>query len=264
MKIIAVACDKGGVGKTSITVGVACALAEMGKRVLLIDCDGQGGSTRWLGLERMPGLSRVFTQDADLLPLVRSTRTRGVDVVPASLDLATLERSFGDEAGAELRLRRSLERLPKSWDAVLIDTPPTLGLLVTSALVAATDVLIPVEARPLGVAGIRATLGLALNIRRRLNPNMVEPRVVLSRTTRTKISRDIEREVRDRYGWRVLGAPVPERVSVTRASGLHLPVGEVEPRGAAANALRKLAHEILAGAPAFEGAGAKHSSAATL
>ncbi len=245
MRRIAIACSKGGVGKTSLCVGLASVLAEQGQKVLLIDCDAQGAATRWLGAERTPGLSRVLSGRGDLADHVQPTPTPNLEVVPASVGLLTLDRSTAGDTDAELRLARALDALEGRWDTVVMDTPPTLGFAVTSALAAATDLVVPVEAKPLGLDAAGDVIGMAKRIRARLNPELSEPRVVVSRTTRTRVSREVESQVRERWGWRVLETGMPERVSITRASGLHLPVIAHEPGGPAARSLRALATELI-------------------
>lgn len=244
MQRVAVACSKGGVGKTSLCVGLASAFAEVGEQVLLVDCDAQAGATRWLGRQRAPGLTAVFAGVGEMESLVVASNTERVDLVPAGVGLVTLDRTQGDVPGAENRLAEALDSLGRRYDTILLDTPPTMGHVVVCALAAATQLVVPVDARPLGLQGVQDLLGLADRVRCRHNPELGEAQLVLSRTNRTRLSRDVEREVRERYGRRVLDAPVPERVSVARASGLSLPVLVHEPSGPAATALRQVAGEL--------------------
>lgn len=241
----AITCEKGGVGKTSLCVGLACALGAFGRRVLVVDCDGQGSATRWLGAEVAPGLTRVFSGEAELAPLVLDTEAKGVNLIPAAAGLATLDRGLSGEPGAETLLRCAFADLPDQWDDVLLDTPPNLGLVVIAALTAATEALIPVEARPMGAVGLERTLMSIERVRKRLNPDLGEPRLVLSRTTNTRVSRDVEAEVRQRFMGAILAASIPERVSVTRASGMRVPVAMHDPEGKPAQAYRDLATELL-------------------
>ena len=241
----AITCEKGGVGKTSLCVGLACALGALGRRVLLVDCDGQGAATRWLGAEVAPGLTRVFSGEAELEPLVRDTEAKGVDLIPAAAGLATLERGLSGEPGAETLLRCAFAGLSDRWDEVILDTPPNLGLVVIATLTAASDVLIPVEAKPMGAIGLERTLLSIERVRKRLNPDLEEPRLVLSRTANTRVSRDVEADVRERFAGAILAASIPERVSVTRASGLRVPVAIHDPDGVPAQAYRDIATELL-------------------
>src|SRR5690554_1773526 len=140
----AVANQKGGSGKTTAAVNLAAALGELGRSVLLIDLDPQGSATAWLAGTPGRGLETVFTDNGNVRDLATPTETPGVSIVPASPFLVGLDRALAGEPGAEAILRRALSGL-RGFDLVLIDTPPTLGILAVSALVAADRVLVPVE-----------------------------------------------------------------------------------------------------------------------
>ncbi|MCP5041509.1 MAG: ParA family protein [bacterium] len=245
MRRIAIAFEKGGVGKTTLAVGLACGLAADGKRVLVIDADSQAAATRWLGGDHLPGLTRTFTGQLPLERLIKPSCAPGVELVPASTSLLTLERSADGDPNAALHLRRAIDALePDRFDFVVFDTPPSLGIVVTAVLAASQEVLVPVEARPMGLAGLSRILATAGRIQRRLNPELCEPRLVMSRTNHTGVSRAVEADVRERYGARVFQTTLPERVAIARASGLGVPVSVHDPNGPMARSFRALADEV--------------------
>lgn len=244
---IAIACEKGGVGKTSLTVGLACGLAQLGHRVLVMDTDNQAAATRWLGREHMPGLTRSFAGNLPLERLVQTTCAERVEIIPASTSLATLERSLDGISHAVTFLRQAIDELdPERWDYLICDTPPSLGIIVNAVLTAVQELIVPVEARPMGLAGLSRILSTAGRTQRRLNHSLCEPRLVISRADHTGVSRSVEAQVRKRYGARVFSTAIPERISIARSSGLGIPVSVQEPKGLVAKIYRKLAREVRA------------------
>ena len=245
MRRIAIACEKGGVGKTSTVVGLACGLAQLGQRVLVMDTDSQAAATQWLGREHMPGLTRSFAGSLPLERLIQTTCAERVDLIPASTSLATLERSLDGVSHALTFLRRAIDDLdPDRWDYLICDTPPNLGIVVNSVLAAVQELYVPVEARPMGLAGLSRILCTAGRNQRRLNHSLCEPRLVISRTNHTGVSRAVEAQVRKRYGARVFSTAIPERISIARSSGLGVPASVHEPKGPVAKIYRSLAREI--------------------
>ena len=174
MRTWAVMNQKGGSGKTTTAVNLAAALGESGRRVLVVDLDPQANASSWLGVTPEPderGLLAVLTEGRALVDLVRETIAPGVDLVPASSWLVGADRALAGEPGAETILRRSLDRLPADrWDVAFLDYPPGLGLLAVSALTAATDLLVPVEASTLALAGLASLLDTVARVQDRLNP----------------------------------------------------------------------------------------------
>ncbi|MDP6977123.1 MAG: ParA family protein [Myxococcota bacterium] len=245
MRSIAIACEKGGVGKTTVAVGLACGLAELGKRVLVVDTDHQAAATRWLGRDHLPGLTRTFAGHLPLERLIQPSCARGVSLVPASTSLVTLERTLGGDPGALFHLREAVDALgPDAFDYLVFDTPPSLGIVVNAVLCAAQEVVVPAEARPMGLAGLQRILATAGRVQRRHHPGLAAPRIVLSRTNHTAVSRTVEAEVRKRYGARVFETTIAERIAVARASGVNRPPSVHEPSGPVTRNFRLLASEL--------------------
>src|SRR5258708_9197264 len=174
MRPLGIINQKGGSGKTTTAVNLAAALGEKGKRVLVIDLDPQASTSSWFGIKDVgKELLDVFTGASELADQVQVSSALGVDVVPCSTWLAGVEKALAGEVGAESILRRRIRKLPKDkWDYLLIDCPPTLGILAINALTAADEVLIPVEAHVMALAGVAQIIKTAEVVKDRLNADL--------------------------------------------------------------------------------------------
>lgn len=249
MRVLAIANQKGGTGKTSTAVNLAAALGEAGHPVLVVDLDPQASASAWLGAPAGgTGLLDALTADSGVLaPLVRPTPAPAVDLVPASLALARAERDLAEQPGGEQALRLLVEGLPSRWRFVLLDCPPHLGRLTTSALIAARELLVPVEASTLALAGLGALLETVRRVRRRLNPSLALAGVVACRVDyRNRLSREIVDTLRDRFGDALLATVLRERVRMREAWSHALPITLYDPHGDATADFRQLADELLA------------------
>ena len=248
MNTLAVFNQKGGAGKTTATVNVAAALGEMGKRILVVDLDPQASASSWLGVKDGDrGLFEVFTDGGKLEELTRETTAPGVDLVPASPWLVGVERALAGELGAETILRRAVSQLPQDgWDFVLFDCPPSLGLLAVSALVATQGVFVPVEASTLALGGLAALVQTVERVRERLNPELEISAILLSRSdSRTRLSRDVEERLRDRFGELVLQSTVRDTVRLREAWSFSKPITLYANRSPGAADYRAVATELL-------------------
>ncbi|MGE0789744.1 MAG: ParA family protein [Sandaracinaceae bacterium] len=246
MRKVAITNQKGGSGKTTTAVNLAGALAEQGSRVLVVDLDPQGNASRWLG---RPSDGRemldVLAGDKTLSDIIVPTNVVGVDVAPGGAWLATAERALAAEVGAELGLKESLGRVPSTWDYVLVDTPPTLGLLTISALVACGEVLAPVEASSLAVVGLGDLLKTVERVRTRLNPELRLLGVFATRVdSRTKISREIIDLLQGRFGPDALATTVRESVRFREAPSHQSWMGSYDAHGTGHRDYRSLAIEV--------------------
>lgn len=248
MRAVAVTNQKGGSGKTATVVNMAAALAESGRRrVVVVDLDPQANATAWLGVQPGPGLVEVFTDGADLADLVQSTAVAGVSVVPSSAALVRAEASLGaNGVGGALTLREALHGLEGLADLVLVDTPPALGMLPTAALVACSEVLLPVSCDPLALVGLVAVVQRLDGIRREYNPALRLVGILPVRVdARTRLSGEVVAELRQRFGRHVLNAEIPENVRVSESAGYRQPVTMYASSSRSAEAYRRAAAELL-------------------
>jgi chromosome partitioning protein len=258
MRVLAWCSEKGGTGKTSSAVNSAVALAKSGYRVLLVDLDPQANASLVL-LEGVPAaaptVAAVLLGEADAGAALRPTRTPGLELLPAALDLADANLALAGAIGREARLRAALEGL--GHDFAVVDTPPTRSLLVVNALVAAQEVLIPVEPSLFSLAGLGSLQSAIGDVRRYLgNPGLRIAGVVLTRTRNDRVSRDVEAQLRAGFGDLVFKTTVPTSVKVEEAHGRFRSVIDYAPRSPGAAAYMALAGEIIAhGGEARSGAG---------
>jgi chromosome partitioning protein len=249
MRCIAIANQKGGAAKTTTTVNLAAALAEQGRRVLVLDLDPQGNSTDWLGVvgaER--GVFEVLTEQATLAEVVIGSGTAGVDVVPATRALQGIERALAREVGAELTLQRKL-RAPEAagWDYVLIDTPPTLGILTLNGLAAARELIVPVETHVLALAGVAQLVETFIAVRERLNPALAIAGVVACRVdNRTRHSIDVVERLRDTFKGTMYRTEIRENIRLAEAPSFRRSILDYDAHCSGTADYRALAIEVLA------------------
>jgi chromosome partitioning protein len=245
---IAVANHKGGTGKTTTVVNLAAALAESKQRVLVIDLDPQAAATQWLGAGDVNrGIAEMLTDGLQADDAVLQTVVSGIDLIGASEALSNAERYLSREVGAETVLRRKLERLPGRWDYLLFDCPPSLGLLTLNALVAADEVLMPVEAHVMALRGLVQLLGMIDLVRDRLNPGLSINGIVACRVdARTRHALEVVEQLQATFGQRVYRTVIRENVRLAEAPSFAKPIAQYEPRSSGAHDYRALADEVLA------------------
>jgi chromosome partitioning protein len=244
LKLIAITNHKGGSAKTTTTVNLAAALAELGRRVLVVDLDPQGSATQWLGLplgER--AVLDAYLVHSDVTSLVSPTTAPGVELVPATYYLVAADRR--QETAIALGIIRTLERLPAMWDFVLIDCPPSHSSLAVAPLAVAPYVVVPVETRVLALSGIASLIGTMDSVRERLNPNLTLAGVIASRANRTRHARDVVQRLRERFDGLVFDVVVREAISLAEAPSFQLPITRYAPEGTGAADFRMVASELL-------------------
>jgi chromosome partitioning protein len=248
LRILAVVSQKGGSGKTTTAVSLAGALASKRRRVLLVDLDPQASASTWFQVtETGRGLLDAFTNGRLLLDLVRPSTTDAVSLIPACSWLTGLDKLLASEVGAETLLRRRLDVLPpKMWDYVLIDTPPTLGILAVNALAAAREVLVPVEAHVLPLNGLVQILGTIDVVRERLNPELTLSGILACRVTHTRHSKDVVASLRERFGTRVFETVIRENVRLAECPSFGVPITSYAADSPGAQDYLALADEVMA------------------
>lgn len=244
MWTIVVTNNKGGSGKTTTTVSLAGAFTERGLRVLVVDLDPQGSATEWLGgHEATIGLVEFSAGGIRVAQLVKSTATRGIDLVPASPSLLPAGDRPENQVG--LSIVRGLNRLPDYWDVVLIDTPPTLGHLSLAPLVASDHVVIPVEAHALAMPGVASVVASIERARQQVNRGVTLLGIVACRVNATVHAREVIARLRDEFGPAVLDHAVRDAIRIAEAPALRMPITQYAPASPVAGDYRAVAGELL-------------------
>jgi chromosome partitioning protein len=248
-RVLAVANQKGGVGKTTTAVNLATALAACGRDVLIIDLDPQGNATTGLGLlgqSREKSIYQVITEGAPLGETMMNTMVGGMTLVPSSLELVGAEVELVSGARREFRLRDALESVVNAFDYVLIDCPPALGLLTLNALVAADAVLVPLQTEFYALEGLSHLLRTIERVKRAFNPPLEIQGIVLTMVDRrNNLSEMVAKDVRAHLGSKVYDTVIPRNVRVSEAPSHGKPVLLYDVRCAGAQAYIHLAGEML-------------------
>lgn len=254
-RIIAVANHAGGVAKTTTTLNLGHALAEQEGpqlKVLLVDFDPQGNLTEGLGfnLEALPATVYDLVVDADpplhTRDVIQHTSIPGLDLLPSRLDLAQAESHLFSEYNREHALSRILQPVLDDYDVILIDCQPSLGLLPTNALAAATEVIIPVASEPKSILGLKQFLHILERVRRKLNPRLQTTGIlVTNHDARTLLARQMLEKLRDEYPNQIFPVVVPRSVRTQESSALGKSILSYQPASTVSGAYRALAQEIV-------------------
>ncbi len=247
-RIIAIANQKGGVGKTTTTINLATAMAAVHKRVLIFDLDPQGNASTGLGVQRAKravNSYHVLIGEAPIHEAICSTAIPGLDIVPAGVDLSGAEIEMIDLSEREYRLRKALKNLD-DYDYVMIDCPPALGLLTLNALVAAEAVMVPLQCEFFALEGISHLVRTIERVRKTLNPKLDIQGIILTMfDKRNKLSDMVAEDVRGHFGDKVYKTVIPRNVKVSEAPSHGKPVIVYDLKCAGSEAYLHLAGEVL-------------------
>ncbi len=251
-RVLAVANQKGGVGKTTTAVNLGAALAEAGFRLLVVDLDPQGNATTGLGLNPRDVNGSIYDVILNDLPLedcVEPTSVKNLFVAPATIDLAGAEIELVAQMSRELRLKKAIDAVRDFYDLVLIDCPPSLGLLTVNGLAAADEVIVPIQCEYYALEGLGQLLRNVALVQSNLNPGLEVRGIVLTMyDARTKLADQVEAEVRQYFGPKVYRTVVPRTVRLSEAPSFGQPIIVFDSPSRGAKAYRELAKEVSRGA----------------
>ncbi len=251
-RVFAVANQKGGVGKTTTTVNLGATIADLGKRVMVVDLDPQANATTGLGLDPRQldnSMYDVLLRDLPMEDVVEPSEVKNLFVAPANLDLAGAEIELVPAFSRERKLRAAIESVGDDYDVFLIDCPPSLGLLTINGLTAATEVLVPIQTEYYALEGLGQLLRNVDLVKRDLNPRLEITTIVLVMyDARTKLSSQVSEDVREHFGDIVCRQVIPRTVRLSEAPSFGQPITIYDPTSRGAIAYRELAKEIINGA----------------
>ncbi len=248
MRKIAIINQKGGSGKTTTTVNLAASLAEKKRRVLVIDLDPQASTSQWFNRSSIEkGLLSVLTEKTPLTSIIAETDTENISLIASSSWLIGLEKALANEVGAETLLKQKLATLEtKSYHYILIDCPPTLGILTINALTACDEVIVPVEARIMAVNGLVQLLQTVDIVRHRLNETLKISGILPCRVdSRTRHSREIVEELRKNFSDLVYKTAIRENIRLAEAPSFGKPITEYDASSNGCRDYKLFAAEVI-------------------
>ena len=247
-KIIAVANQKGGVGKTTTSVNLSAALAELGKKVLLMDCDPQGNATSGLGIakdELELSIYDALVNDADINDIIISTEF-GLDIVPAVMDLAGAEVELVNMEDKQYRLKKAVAAIKDKYDYILMDCPPSLGHVTLNALTAADSVLLPLQCEFYALEGLSQLLSTVQLVQDQLNDSLrIEGLVLTMYDSRTNLAEQVVEEVKTHFPDMVYATKIPRNVRLSEAPSFGKPIFAYAASSKGAQAYMSLAEEVV-------------------
>ncbi len=247
-KVISIANQKGGVGKTTTAVNLSACIAQKGKKVLLIDIDPQGNATSGLGVEahKDKSIYNVLVEDLDIIETIRPTVVKKLDVCPANINLAGAEIELVSMVSRENRLKNAVDLIRDKYDYILIDCPPSLGLITLNAFTASDSVLVPIQCEYYALEGLGQLVNTIKLVQKHLNKDLEIEGVVLTMfDSRTNLSTEVANEVEKYFGNKVFQTIIPRNIRLSEAPSHGLPITLYDADSKGAEKYKKLAKELI-------------------
>ena len=247
-KIISIANQKGGVGKTTTAVNLATIIAKKGKNVILIDCDPQGNATSGLGIEKNNELSLydVLINEVDIKQTLVDTVVKTLKLCPANMNLAGAEVELVSMMSREHRLKEKLDEIKDEYDFIFIDCPPSLGLVTLNAFTASDSILIPVQCEYYALEGLGQLINTINLVKKHLNKNLqIEGAVLTMYDMRTNLSNQVVKEVKRYFDDKVYKTVIPRNIKLSEAPSFGMPISIYDPHSKGARCYERLAREVI-------------------
>ena len=247
-KIIAIANQKGGVGKTTTSVNLSTILAQRGKKVILLDADPQGNATSGLGVEKdfEKSLYDVLINEEPVKNTLKDTIEKNLKICPSNVNLAGAEVELVSQMSREHRLKEQLEPIKNDYDYIIIDCPPSLGLITLNSFTAADSVLIPVQCEYYALEGLGQLINTINLVKKHLNKSLeIEGAILTMYDIRTNLSNQVVKEVKKYFDDKVYKTVIPRNVRLSEAPSFGMPITVYDPKSKGAKSYEKLAREFL-------------------
>lgn len=248
-RIIAIANQKGGVGKTTTAINLSASLAEKGRKVLAIDMDPQGNMSSGLGLDKNSIEGTIYDMiigEADVEEVIHKNNIENLDILPSNVDLSAVEIEMIDVENKEFVVKNSIQKIRDNYDYVIIDCPPSLSLLTINAMTTADSVLVPIQCEYYALEGLSQLIHTVELVKDRLNPILeIEGVVFTMYDARTNLSLQVVENVKDNLEQNIYKTIIPRNIRLAEAPSFGTPINQYDPRSAGAESYMRLAEEVI-------------------